>query len=173
MQTITGLDPLKVRLADLEVLESKQRATSLAVQQTLLTKRDAKQQLIGAMRIINHLSGGDMRAQIDTVAFLSVRIDELEAQIETMRKQFEDEKAIYQNSKKDEIAGYKKALRNIAAVLEPYRNPFEVLPFSKWKNEQKGKWMLAVGESIDWAVQRADNQLDPTNAVVIAADTEE
>lgn len=169
MQTTTGIDPTTIRLADLEVMEAKP-ASSLAVQRPLLGKRDAKQQLLGAMRIINHLSGGDMRQQIDTVEFLSLRVDELEAQIEAMQKQFEAEKASYRQSMVGEIAGYKKALRNIAAVLALYSDPFDLKPFSKWKNDEKGKWMLAAAESIKWAVQRADNQLDPVNAVPIAAD---
>lgn len=177
MQT-AGIDPRTVRLADLAdltVMEAKPASTlaiiePLQAQRPLLKRRDAKQQLLGAMRIINHLSGGDMRQQIDTVEFLSLRVDELEAQIEAMQKQFEAEKASYQNANRNEIAGYKKALRNIAAVLMLYTDPFDLKPFSKWKNDEKGKWILAAGESVKWAVQRADNQLDPINAVVIAAD---
>lgn len=169
MQTTTGIDPTTIRLADLEVMEAKP-ASALAVQRPLLGKRDAKQQLLGAMRIINHLSGGDMRQQIDTVEFLSLRVDELEAQLAEERKAFEAEKASYRQSMVAEIAGYKKALRNIAVVLAMYSDPFDLKPFSKWKNEEKGKWILAAGESIKWAVQRADNQLDPVNAVPIAPD---
>jgi hypothetical protein len=175
MPTITGIDPMTVRLADLDVMEAKPQSSIEVIQfataqRPLFTKRDAKQQLLGAMRIINHLSGSDMRQKIDTVEFLSLRVDELEALLAEERKAFEDEKVRYQRAMAGEIAGYKKALRNIAAVIEPYRNPFDALPFSKWKNEAKGQWMLAAAESIQWAVQRAENQIDPVNAVPIAPD---
>lgn len=174
MQT-AGIDPMTVRLADLDVMEAKPESSMEIIQpapaqRPLLTRRDAKQQLLGAMRIINHLSGGDMRQQIDTVEFLSVRVDELETLLAEERKAFEAEKASYQRAMAGEIAGYKKALRNIAVVLNIYSDPFDALPFSKWKNEAKGKWMMAATESIKWAVQRADNQLDPVNAVPIAPD---
>lgn len=171
-----GIDPTTLTLADLDVLEAPAQTLAIveppAVKRPLLTRRDAKQQLIGAMRMINHFSGGDMRQQIDTVAFLSTRVDELEMQLEEERKAFEAEKASYRKQLADEIAGYKKALRNIASVLDMYSDPFEIKPFSKWKNDEKGKWMMAAAESIKWAVQRADNQLDPVNAVAIAPDAE-
>lgn len=174
MQT-TAIDPLKLKLADLEVLEARDSGAMRAIEKAEqhykpITQRDARQRMIGMMKMINHFSGGDMRQEIDTIDFLVQRIDVLEHQIETMQKAHEAEVNQLKGHRLDEIAGYKKALRNIAARLELYRDPFKVLPFSKWKNEAKGKWMLAVGETIDWAVQRADNQLDPVNAVVIAAD---
>ncbi len=170
-----GIDPTKITLADLDVMEAQPSSSLNIVQpapvkRPLLTKRDAKQQIIGGLRMINHFSGGDMRQEIDTVAFLTGRIDELEMQLEEERKAFEAEKTSYQNANRNEIAGYRKALRNIAVVLALYSDPFELKPFSKWKNDEKGKWIMAAGESVKWAVQRADNQLDPINAVVIAAD---
>lgn len=172
MSPTIGIDPMTLTLADLDVMEAPTTAIVKPAPAAVkpLTKRDTRQRIIGAMKMINWLCGGEMQQEIDSTDFLVRRIDELEAQMEKMREQFEQEKSHYRKANENEIAGYKKALRNIAARLEVYRDPFNLLPFSKWKNEAKGKWMLAAGETIDWAVQRADNQLDPINAVVIAAD---
>ncbi len=180
---LAGIDPRTFTLDDLEVLEAP--VVSLAPlpaappERALppISKRDLRQQFVGVVRMINHLTGGDMRDQVDTLDFLVRRVNELEARddqrekdMQALRDQLALEKDHYQKAIQNEIAGYKKALRNISARLEIYRDPFDALPFSKWKNEAKGKWMLAAGETIDWAVQRADNQLEPVNAVPIAAD---
>lgn len=176
MQTTQGIDPTTIRLADLDVMEVPNQ---MIVKPTLprVTKRDAQHEILGAIKIIARLNGMSMVEQVHPTELLVRRIDQLEDEaaqrekdIQALIEKYEAEKSHYQQSTVNEIAGYKKALRNIAAVLEDYSNPFDALPFSKWKNEAKGKWMLAVAESIKWAVQRADNQLDPVNAVPIAAD---
>lgn len=131
-----------------------------------ITARDARHQILGGIKIIARICGIDMTQDIYPAEMLVQRIDQLEDLVVQLRRELDEAKA----AKQDEIVGYKKALRNIAARLEIYRQPFENLPFSKWKNDAKGKWMLAVGETVDWAVQRADNQLDPVNAVLIAPD---
>jgi hypothetical protein len=157
-----------ITIQDLEVLiaEAPPPAAVEVYRVPKVTARDARHQVLGAIKIIARMSGMDMTRDVHPTELLVERIDNLEAEIDVLRKELEAAKA----AKQDEIAGYKKALRNIAARLEIYRQPFENLPFSKWKNDAKGKWMLAVGETVDWAVQRADNQLDPVNAVVIAPD---
>lgn len=131
-----------------------------------ITARDARQRIIGGLKMISYFCGGLMRPEIDQADFLVRRIDELEAMVDTLRGEVAAAKA----AKVDEIAGYKKALRNIAARLELYCDPFDTKPFSKWKNDEKGRWMLAASETVAWAVQRADNQLDPVNAIPIAPD---
>lgn len=176
------IEPARMTMADLEILEAEHAPKGISVLSTKwqppqLTKRDVRQRVFGTLKLLVFLCGGDMRKEVDAADFLVRRIDALEDEaqkretyIQQLIEKHEAEKVAYRNSQRDVIAGYKKALRNIAGRLELYRTPFEELPFSKWKNEAKGKWMLAAGETIDWAVQRADNQLDPINAVVIAAD---
>lgn len=162
-------------IADLENLAANHSQTITTVptpkwQPPQLTKRDVRQRVFGTLKLLVFLCGGDMRQEVDAADFLVRRIDELERQAEEREAAHQREIEAIRNGKTEEIAGYKKALRNIAARLEIYRDPFDSKPFSKWKNDEKGKWMLAVGETIDWAVQRADNQLDPINAITIAAD---
>lgn len=161
----TAIDPLKVKLADLEVLEAQPKALAIvepAETRPLLTRRDAKQQIIGAMRMINHFSGAQMHREIDTVEFLSSRVDELEALLKAERERFEMEKA-----------GYRKALESVGKVLDLYSgDPFELKAASKWTKPDMGKWMLAATESINWVMQRAENALDPDHAVPIAKDPE-
>lgn len=157
-----------ITIHDLEVLiaEPPPPAAVELYRVPKVTARDARHQVLGAIKIIARMSGMDMTRDVHPTELLVERIDNLEAEIDVLRQELAAAKV----AKQDEIAGYKKALRNIAARLEIYRQPFENLPFSKWKSDAKGKWMLAVGETVDWAVQRADNQLDPMNAVVIAPD---
>lgn len=176
MQTTTGIDPTTIRLADLDVMEVPNQIT-MKPALPRVTKRDAQHEILGAIKIIARLNGMSMVEQVHPTELLVRRIDQLEDEAAQREKDFhaltekyEAEKASYQNANKAEIAGYRKALRNIAVVLALYSDPFELKPFSKWKNDEKGKWIMAAGESVKWAVQRADNQLDPTNAVVIAAD---
>lgn len=163
----TAIDPMNVKLADLEVLEAQQ-PKALAISQPpiherpLLKKRDAKQQIFGGLKIINHLSGGDMRQQIDAAEFLSNRVDELEDQLQKEREAFEAEKL-----------GYRKALESVGKVLDLYSgDPFELKAASKWTKPDMGKWMLAAAESINWVMQRAENELDHDHAVPIAKDPE-
>ncbi len=177
MQTTKGIDPTTVRLSDLEVLESQTPAIAIAPALPRVTGRDARHQILGGIKIIARICGMSMVEDIHPAELLVRRIDQLEDEaaerektIQALRQQLEAEKNHYRNANQAEIAGYRKALRNIAAVIEPYSDPFDLKPFSKWKNDEKGKWILAAGESIKWAVQRAENQIDPTNAVVIAAD---
>jgi hypothetical protein len=114
------------------------------------------------MRMINHFSGAQMHREIDTVEFLSTRVDELEAQIKDERERFETEKA-----------SYRKALGAVSKVLDLYSgDPFELKPASKWSKTEMGKWMLAAAESINWVMQRAENELDHDHAVPIAKDPE-
>lgn len=161
-------------IADLDKLAAQY---GQIVVQTPPTHRAPRQQIIGAMKMINWLCGGDMQQEIDSVDFLVRRIDKLEDQAQEREayfklviERYETEKRHYQQQEQGLIAGYKKALRNIAAVLSAYSDPFDSKPFSKWNNVGKGQWMVAVAESVQWAVQRADNTLDPTNAVPIALD---
>jgi len=176
MQTTTGIDPTTIRLADLDVMEVPNQIT-MKPALPRVTKRDAQHEILGAIKIIARLNGMSMVEQVHPTELLVRRIDQLEDEAAQREKDFhaltekyEAEKASYRQSMVGEIAGYKKALRNIAVVIDLYSNPFDALPFSKWKNEAKGKWMMAAAESIKWAVQRADNQLDPVNAVPIAPD---
>ena len=124
--------------------------------------------VLGAIKIIARMSGMDMTQDVHPTELLVQRIDELEQQAQQREAEIKALKA----EKLEAVNGHRKALRNIAAVLETYGDPFDAKPFSKWKNDEKGRWMLAVAESIKWAVQRADNVLDPVNAVPIAADPE-
>jgi hypothetical protein len=162
MLTMQQLD----KLAEKYTSPAIQQAIEPAPKRVQITARDARHQILGGIKIIARICGIDMTQDIYPAEMLVQRIDQLEDIVQAQRVEIERLKG----AKADEIAGYKKALRNIAARLELYRQPFENKPFSKWKNEDKGKWMLAVGETVDWAVQRADNQLDPVNAVVIAPD---
>lgn len=161
----TAIDPLNIKLADLEVLEAQPKTLAIveaAPVRPLLTRRDAKQQILGAMRMINHFSGAQMHREIDTVEFLSSRVDELEAQLQKERERFEIEKA-----------GYRKALTAVGKVLDLYSgDPFELKAASKWTKPDMGKWMLAAAESINWVMQRAENELDHDHAVPIAKDPE-
>jgi hypothetical protein len=158
-------------IAELEQLEKRQHsivATAPITQPVKVTARDARHQVLGAIKIIARMAGMDMTKDVHPTELLVQRIDELEAQAQAREAEITALKA----EKAAAVKEHQKALRNIAAVLETYSDPFDVKPFSKWKNDEKGKWMLAVAESIKWAVQRADNQLDPVNAVPIAADPE-
>lgn len=158
------------RLDELAAKYSPPAASAIEIvpQRVPVTARDARHQILGAIKIIARMSGEDMTRDVHPTELLVSRIDKLEATVDAQRAEIERLKV----AKQDEIAGYKKALRNIATALSVYRRPFEDKPFSKWNNTAKGQWMIAVGETVDWAVQRADNQLDPVNAVVIAPDTE-
>ena len=124
MQT-TAIDPLKLKLADLEVLEAQPKTLAIvepAPARPVLTRRDAKQQILGAMRMINHFSGAQMHREIDTVEFLSARVDELEAQLKAERDRFEAEKL-----------HYRQALTAVGKVIDLYSgDPFELKPISKW-----------------------------------------
>lgn len=168
--TMQKLDELAAKYTQLPpaapIALSSPIAPPVSRDRPVIEARDARQRIIGGLKMISYFCGGLMRQEIDQADFLVRRIDELEAQLGAMRQELETART----EKAAEIGGYKKALRNIAAVLDLYRDPFDSKPFSKWKNEEKGKWMLAAAESIEWAVQRADNQLDPVNAVVIAPD---
>ncbi len=169
----TAIDPMNVKLADLEVLEAQQ-PKALAISQPLiherplLKKRDAKQQILGGLKIINHLSGGDMRQQIDAAEFLSNRVDELEEQLQKERDAFEAEKLGYQKQVKD----MRQVLRSIALVMDGQVDPFELKPSSKWSKAELGQWIIAAVENMNWARQRVDNYIDPKNAVPIAPDPE-
>src|SRR5689334_12533751 len=80
MQQPTAVEPARLTIADLEVLEAKALApVPAAPPRPLIPKRDARQQMVGMMRMINHFSGGDMREEINTVDFLTRKNDELEA----------------------------------------------------------------------------------------------
>jgi len=158
-------------IAELDQLEKRQQtivATAPIPQPVKVTARDARHQVLGAIKIIARMSGMDMTQDVHPTELLVQRIDELEQQAQQREAEIKALKA----EKLDAVNGHRKALRNIAAVLETYGDPFDAKPFSKWKNDEKGRWMLAVAESIKWAVQRADNVLDPVNAVPIAADPE-
>lgn len=173
-------------IADLENLEKRQQtivATGPIPQPVKVTARDARHQVLGAIKIIARMSGMDMTRDVHPTELLVQRIDELERQAEEREAAHQREIEAIQNAKTQEIdalttkhtnqtTAYKKALRNIAVVIQDYADPFDAKPFSKWKNNEKGAWMLAVAESVSWAVQRADNVLDPVNAVPIAADPE-
>lgn len=164
MQTAT-LEPTRIRMADLEILEAQQSSIMPASipaaprEKRLppMTKRDLRQQFLGVARMINHLSGGDMREQIDNLDFMVRHIDLLEEEKTQLER---------------DNAELRKALSAICTVLEGHEDPFEVKPPSKWKKVEADKWMLAAGESIKWVMQRAENALEPVNAVPIAADPE-
>jgi hypothetical protein len=163
----TAIDPLKLKLADLEVLEARDSGAMRAIEKAEqhykpITQRDARQRMIGMMKMINHFSGGDMRQEIDTIDFLVQRIDVLEEENAKLREQFEAEKL-----------HYRQALAAVGKVIDLYSgDPFELKPISKWSKADLGKWMIAAGESIKWVMQRAENALDPDHAVPIVKDPE-
>lgn len=168
----TTIDPATIKLADLEVIEAQQAKTLVVVESApvrpLLTKRDAKQQIFGAMRMINHFSGAQMHREIDTVEFLSNRVDEVEKLLQEEREAFEAEKQGYQKQVKD----MRQVLRSIALVMDGQVDPFELKPSSKWSKAELGQWIMAAVENMNWARQRVDNYIDPKNAVPIAPDPE-
>lgn len=160
---LIGIDPKTVTLADLEVLEAPKTIAPVPpapAERALppISKRDLRQQFVGVIRMINHLTGGDMREQVDSLDFLVRRNDALEEQI----RQLEAEKA-----------SYRKALSAVGTVLDLYSgDPFELKVMSKWNKAELGNWMIAAAESIKWVMQRAENALDPDHAVPIAKDPE-
>lgn len=120
-----------------------------------ITRRDARQQVLGAIKIIARMSGMSMVTDVHPTELLVQRIDELEAQ---------------SAAKDAHIARLEKALANASAVLELYADdPFELKPISKWNKGELGKWMLAAMESIKWVVTRAENELDQAHAVPLIA----
>lgn len=175
MSPITGIDPKTVRLADLDVLESSPTTITIAPAPPRVTRRDARHEILGAIKIIARMSGMSMIEDVHPTELLVRRIDQLEAeaaereaQIVAMKESFELEKSHYRN----QIADCKKALRNISVVLDGHVDPFEVKPYKKWNKEDLGAWIMAVVGSMNWARQRADNLLDPVNAQPIAPDPE-
>jgi hypothetical protein len=176
MQTTTGIDPRYITMADLEVMEAPTTAIVKAEPVVKpMTKRDTRQRIIGAMKMINWLCGGEMQSEVDSTDFLVRRIDALEEEaaerektIQALRQQLEDEKNHYRN----QVSQYTKALRNISVVLDGHSDPFELKAPSKWTKPQMGQWMINAVESMKWAIQRVDNLLDPINAVKIADDPE-
>lgn len=180
----TAIDPMNVKLADLEVLEAQQPRILAPVEPRQddvppISKHDLRHQFIGVLRMINHLTGGDMRQQIDSIDFLVRRIDLLEEQNAKLRQKaeadlveqkeaFEAEKLGYQKQVKD----MRQVLRSIALVMDGQVDPFELKPSSKWSKAELGQWIIAAVENMNWARQRVDNYIDPKNAVPIAPDPE-
>jgi len=153
----------QITIADLDRLAAQHSTAIIPIEPAPrptappITKRDTRQRILGAMKIMNFLCGGDMREEIDSTDFLVRRIDVLEAQHQQLQA---------------EIAEYRKALAAVGTVLEIHDNPFELKPSSKWSKAELGQWILNAGESIQWVMQRAENALDPRHAVPIAADPE-
>lgn len=152
LMTIAELDTLAQRHASSITPAPAQSPTPIQV-----TARDARHQILGGIKIIARICGVDMTQDIHPTEMLVQRIDQLE------------ELAKLQHA---EIAEYRKALKAIGTVLDGHEDPFEVKPPSKWKKVEADKWMLAAGESIKWSMQRAENALDPKQAVPIAPDPE-
>lgn len=152
-----AIDPLKIRIHDLDVLEA---GYSLALEPVpaappdralpKTTNRDARQRILGALKVLNWLCGGSMTEYMDSLIYLVGRIDQLEAQIKTL------------NTEKGD---FRQALMAITMVLDVYAaDPFEDKAPSGWKKPELVNKLLAVTQSVDWAVQRAENALDPKSA---------
>ena len=167
---------------DLEVMVAAQPPPPASMQpyrQPQVTARDARHQILGAIKIIARMSGMDMTSEVHPTELLVERIDQLEAanealrqaheaEVQKLREAHDAEKDTYRN----QIREMTRALRNVSIVLDNHYDPFEVKPPSKWTKPDMGKWMQGVTESIKWAVQRIDNLLDPATAKPIAPDPE-
>ncbi len=161
MQTAT-IEPARLTIADLERLAVRQSALAVvatppAPARAKVTRRDAEHEILGAVKLIARINGMDSTKLVHPVELLVERIDQLEDAQTQLQQQNAD---------------LRKALSAISMVLEGHEDPFEVKPPSKWKKIEADKWMLAAGESIKWALQRAENALAPSNAVPIASDPE-
>lgn len=163
-----AIDPLQIRIQDLDVLEA-QRSLALepvpaappdrALPKT--TNRDARQRVIGALKVLNWLCGGSMTEQVDSITYLVGRVDQLEDEIKML---------------KAEKADLRQGLMAISTVLDEYTgDPFENKVANKWPKPELVNRLLAVCQSVTWAVQRAENALDPKSASnnPIARDPEE
>lgn len=161
LQAVT-IEPARITIADLEVLEAQHSSAIMPIEPVNdalppLTKRDVRQRLIASQKIMNWLCGGDMRDEINSTDFLVRRIDVLEAQHNQLQR---------------ENAELRKALSAVGTVLEVHDDPFALKPPSKWSKAELGNLIINVGESIKWVMQRAENALDPAHAVPIVADPE-
>lgn len=174
MQTQT-VEPARLTIADLEVIEAKETRRSLVPQRQPLSKHDATQRVLGGIKLIKFFYGGAMNDDVDAVDYLTSLVDQLEAEKAEQAKRFEAEKAALLAQHESEKRHYRKALAAVAKVLDLYSgDPFELKPISKWGKADLGKWMIAAGESIQWVMQRAENALDPNpdHVVPIAPDPE-
>ncbi len=142
-------------MAQLDALAEKHLTLPPPPEPKPITRRDARQQVLGAIKIIARMSGMSMVTDVHPTELLVQRIDELEAQAA---------------AKDAIIARQEKALANISAVLELYASdPFELKPISKWNKGELGKWMIEAADSMTWAMTRAENELVPEHAVPLIA----
>ncbi len=123
----------------------------------LIKGDQARQQMLGAMKMIARLAGMQGNDDVYATELFVRRVDELERLIDAQRKEIEE---------------YRKALLAISAALEAHTDPFGLRPASKWTKTEMAAALLAAGETITWATQRADNLLDPDHAQPIAKDPE-
>jgi len=149
-------------IAKLDELAEKHRSIPAPIVSEVQTKvkitaRDARHEILGAIKIIARMCGMDMTQDVHPTELLVRRIDELE--IEAQQREIE-------------IKELRKALSAVGTVLEVHDDPFELRPASKWSKAELGQWIINAGESIKWVMQRAENALDPKHAVPIAADPE-
>lgn len=173
---------MSITIHELEVLVADQPPPPPVMQeyrQPKVTARDARHQVLGAMKLIARMSGMDMTRDVHPTELLVERIDQLEEEMQALRRSHEAElqklRAAHDAEKdtyRNQIRELTRALRNVSIVLDNHYDPFELKPPSKWNKPDMGKWMMGVTESIKWAVQRIDNLLDPATAKPIAPDPE-
>lgn len=117
--------------------------------------RDARHQVLGAMKLIARMSGKSMVTEVAATELFVERVNELEAQAA---------------AKDAHIARLEKALDNIYAVLEIHAdNPFDLKPVSKWNKGQLAQRILRMVEDIRWSTTRVENELRPECAVPLIA----
>lgn len=165
------IDPTRIRIADLEVLEATQKSIIPApvMERPRVTAHDARHQILGGIKIIARICGIDMTQDIYPAEMLVQRIDQLETEAAAREAYIRQLKA----EQEAEKSHYRKALTAVGKVLDLYSgDPFELKPISKWDKASLGKWMIAAAESISWVMQRAENALDPDHAVPIIKDPE-
>lgn len=117
----------------------------------------ARHQILGAMKLIARMADMPMQEEVYPTELFVRRVDQLEDENDALRR---------------EVAECHKALAAISAALEAHTDPFGVKPSSKWTKTEMAAALLAAGETITWATQRADNLLDPDHAQPIAKDPE-
>lgn len=122
-----------------------------------ITADRARHEILGAMKLMARLAGVAMHEDVYPTELFVRRVDELETAIAAQRQ---------------EIARLRKALTAISGALEAHTDPFGVRPPSKWTKTEMGTALLAAAETIVWATQRIDNELDPAHAQPIAPDPE-
>jgi len=167
MQLQTAVEPARLTIADLEVIEAQHRALTLIPPpvdaaprpRAPLTKNQTVHQILGGIKIIARLNGIDMTQDIYPAEMLNQRIEQLEDQNEQLQQ---------------EISELRKALMVVGSVLEVHASsyPFEDKAPSRVKRIDLDQWVQATAESIKHVMQRAENALDPQHIVPIAADPE-